>query len=142
MAVDPSQIAQAPASAGPADAPVEQPVVFDVAAIAEENARLRAELLAENERLRAALADSQAAGLTFQGLTDEDVRKLEHPEEFVLDQNAEFSAKLAELHAKIDAVHAANAQVAPVEHVEPSDPFAGATVDELQAALDAKRAGA
>lgn len=57
--------------------------VFDVASIAQENARLRADLIAENERLKSALADSRASGLAAQGLSDEDVRRLEHPEEYL-----------------------------------------------------------
>src|SRR4051794_36528139 len=56
--------------------------VFDVAAIAQQNAELRAQLIAENERLKDALADSRAAGVAAQGLSDEDVRMIEHPEEY------------------------------------------------------------
>jgi hypothetical protein len=74
---------------------------IDVATIAAENAALRQQLLDENEKLRAALTASQVAGLTFTGLTDEDVRKLEHPEEFVLAENDEFRARLAQLEAAV-----------------------------------------
>jgi hypothetical protein len=77
----------------PADAPV------DAEAIARENADLRAQLLAENERLRAALAESQASGLVAKGLTDEDVRRLEHPEEFTV-SNDELHAMIKELQAQ------------------------------------------
>jgi uncharacterized membrane protein len=80
---------------------------------AAENARLRAQLLAENEKLRAALAANAADSLTFQGLTDEDVRRLEHPEEFVIG-NDELQARLAELESALGRADKA-VEAAPVE---------------------------
>jgi hypothetical protein len=137
----PTEIAQAPASAGPADGVVEQPVVFDAAALAADNARLRAELLAENERLRAALAESQAAGLTFQGLTDEDVRRLEHPEEFAQEyvargEHDSLAALVNELHAKVAAAGAAGIDTAPKQPGDVVDPR-DAEIADLRAQLAA-----
>ena len=82
----------APLPVGVASVPVG---IDDVAA---ENARLRAELMAENAKLRTALADSAASALTSVGLTDEDVRRLEHPDEFVISND--------ELHARLTAIEA------------------------------------
>ncbi len=95
----------------PQPAPAEPEV--DVAAIAAENAALRRQLLDENEKLRAALAESRAAGIAAQGLTDEDVRRLEHPEEFVAAENEEFRQRLAQLEADVARVTGANAAVEP-----------------------------
>lgn len=50
--------------------------------LAAHNAELRAQLQAENDKLQAQLAESQAATAAASGHTDEDVRRLEHPEEF------------------------------------------------------------
>lgn len=134
---------------------------INVEEIAQENARLRAQLLSENERLRAALAASQAENAAAQGLTDEDVRRLEHPEEFVAAENEEFRTLLADLQGQLNAVHAANkaagvdtgspaasaaaVETAPADDTTkdaplPADPFAGVSDDELQAALDKRKA--
>lgn len=50
--------------------------------LAQRNADLRDELERENAALESQLAESRAAGKDATGLTDEDVRRLEHPEEF------------------------------------------------------------
>lgn len=50
-----------------------------------DNADLRAKLEAENESLRERLAASQAESAEAQGLTDEDVRRIEQPLEFADD---------------------------------------------------------
>lgn len=112
----------------------------DVAAIAAENAQLRQQLLAENEKLRAALAESQAAGLQAQGLTDEDVRRLEHPEEFVLAENEEFRAKLEDLQAQLNSVHAASVQAHhDAVPASPAESAASLSDEELQAEFDRRR---
>lgn len=66
--------------------------------LAEQNEALRNQLIEENTRLQEALARSAASGLTAQGLTDEDVRRLESPQEFEI-SNAELAARLAELES-------------------------------------------
>lgn len=144
----------------------------DIEAIAAENAALRSQLLAENERLRAALAESQAANVQAAGLTDEDVRRLEHPEEFVQAENEEFRAMLASLQEQLHAVravssgNAANATattkttapptgIAPPEQPVPvaasavevpvastPDPLASISEADLQAELDRRKASA
>lgn len=99
--VEPAQpvdVTQVPAAAGPSLVPVEQPVTIDD--LAAQNAALRAQLIAENEKLREALAQSQAAGLSFVGLTDEDVRRLEHPKEFAVSTD-ELHTRLAAIEAQI-----------------------------------------
>lgn len=53
------------------------------AELEQRNADLRAELQAENDRLQDALEASRAATRETEGLTDEDVRRIEHPAEFV-----------------------------------------------------------
>jgi hypothetical protein len=88
--------------------------VFDLAAITQQNAELRAQLIAENEALKAALADARSAGVTAQGLSDEDVRMLEHPEEFseafaTVGQHSVLTSQLAALQDRIEGL---NAQVA------------------------------
>lgn len=109
--------------------------VFDVAAIAQENARLRADLIAENDRLKAALADSQASGLAAQGLSDEDVRRIEHPEEYAdeyasLGEHQALKLTLQSLSERLDAAHmliadarAERAQLA--QNARPADPSQG-----------------
>ena len=79
------------------DVVVASPSVTEIAA---ENAKLRAEVLAENAKLKAALDASQASGLTFQGLTDEDVRRLEHPEEF---EHEQLLAQLQDMQTRARA---------------------------------------
>ena len=81
-----------------------------VTEIAAENAKLRAEVLAENAKLKAALDASQASGLTFQGLTDEDVRRLEHPEEF---EHERLRAQLDDLKARERETSETAAESAP-----------------------------
>jgi len=83
--------------------------VIDVASIAQQNAELRAQLIAENERLKAAVADSRAAGVQADGLTDEDVRMIEHPEEYdeafaTVGQHSILTDKLTQLQARYDAL--------------------------------------
>lgn len=83
--------------------------VFDVASIAQQNAELRAQLIAENERLKAALDDSRAAGVAAQGLSDEDVRMIEHPEEYdeafaTIGQHSVLTDRLSALQARLDAL--------------------------------------
>lgn len=90
--------------------------VFDLAAVAEENARLRAQLIEENERLKAALADSRLAGAALQGLSDEDVRRIEHPEEYVaefaaLGEHEALTALVGSLSQRLDAAERASANV-------------------------------
>lgn len=63
--------------------------------LAAHNAELRAQLQAENDKLQAQLAESQAATAAASGHTDEDVRRLEHPEEFA-DTAASAAADQAE----------------------------------------------
>ena len=113
----------------------------DVEAIAAENARLRQQLLAENEKLRAALAASQEAGLQAQGLTDEDVRRLEHPEEFVQAENEEFRARLAGLEAELARVTGASSDTPAAPSVE-VHAATELTDEELQAELDRRKAAA
>lgn len=84
--------------------------IFDLATITRQNAELRAQLIAENEALKAALADARASGVTAQGLSDEDVRMLEHPEEFseafaTLGQHSILTDKLSDLQARLDSLH-------------------------------------
>lgn len=84
--------------------------IFDLATITRQNAELRAQLIAENEALKAALADARASGVTAQGLSDEDVRMLEHPEEFseafaTVGQHSILTDKLSDLQARLDALH-------------------------------------
>jgi hypothetical protein len=91
--------------------------VFDLSAVAEENARLRAQLIEENERLKAALADSRASGLALTGLGDEDVRRIEHPEEYVdeyaaLGEHEALTALVGSLAQRLDAAERANANAA------------------------------
>lgn len=91
--------------------------VHDLAAVAEENAQLRAQLIAENERLKSLLATSQEAGALAQGLTDEDVRRLEHPEEYLdeyaaLGEHEALKQQLASLDERFRAAEAARAQQA------------------------------
>jgi hypothetical protein len=50
--------------------------------LASTNERLRSELAAENARLEGLLEQAKAATAQAAGHTDEDVRRLEHPEEF------------------------------------------------------------
>lgn len=50
-----------------------------------ENARLRGELEDENAQLRDRLAASRAEATKAEGLTDEDVRRIERPDEFDAD---------------------------------------------------------
>lgn len=120
--------------------------VFDTARISEENARLRGELIAENERLKAALADSHASGVAAQGLSDDDVRMIEHPEEYseafaTIGQHSILTDRLSALQTRIDALHAQAAaqqapDVAPQTVPQPgaatvtSDPLAGGTVGD------------
>lgn len=85
--------------------------VFDLAAATEENARLRAQLLDENAKLQEALDKSRASGLEAQGLSDEDVRRLEHPDEFVV-TDSELRARLAELESAANRVATRPAAVA------------------------------
>jgi hypothetical protein len=85
--------------------------IFDLATITRQNAELRAQLIAENEALKAALADARSAGVTAQGLSDEDVRMLEHPEEFseafaTVGQHSILTDKLSDLQARLDSLHA------------------------------------
>lgn len=82
---------------------------FDFAAVVAENARLRQELLTENERLKAALQASVDQNTGITGLTDEDVRRIEHPEEFLSAENEEFAQKLADLEAKLASVSSRSA---------------------------------
>lgn len=107
---------------------------LDVEAIAQENARLRQQLLAENERLRTALAASQQENAAAKGLTDDDVRRIEHPEEYVAAENAEFRALLADLQSQLATV---TSTAEPVAKPAIDAPFAGvgddtARVDEAE----------
>jgi hypothetical protein len=120
--------------------------VFDAARISEENARLRGELIAENERLKAALADSRAAGVAAEGLSDEDVRMIEHPEEYdeafaTVGQHSILTDRLSALQAQLDGIRTRAAQqqapdVAPQAVPQPAaatvtaDPIAGGTVGD------------
>lgn len=54
----------------------------ELADLEARHAELRAELQAENEKLEGRLAESRATALEAQGLTDEQVRRIEHPAEF------------------------------------------------------------
>lgn len=54
----------------------------DAAALAAHNAELRSQLEQENAQLEAALEATRTAAAGVAGLTDEDIRRLEHPEEF------------------------------------------------------------
>lgn len=93
--------------------------VGGVGSLAEENARLRAQLISENEKLKTALAESQASGLSAQGLSDEDVRRLEHPEEYTV-SNEELHARLAEIESattRTESASRALSQPAPRETV-------------------------
>jgi hypothetical protein len=58
------------------------PQAASVDELQAQNDQLRASLAAENATLAAMLAESQAATVQATGHTDEDVRRLEHPEEF------------------------------------------------------------
>lgn len=96
--------------------PDDPSAVQGVAQIAEENARLRAQLLAENEALRAALADSRAAGAGLTGLSDEDVRRIEHPEEYLdeyaaMGEHESLKALVGSLADRLDQAHALIADV-------------------------------
>lgn len=101
----------------------------DVAALAEENARLRSALAAENARLTAALAASQAlASSVSADLTDEDVRRLEHPEEFVKNLTDELDHRITAIENHLHAVGSGSATtptapVAPVAPVPAQPPF-------------------
>lgn len=122
---------------------VQDPNQVDVAAIAAENQALRQQLLEENERLRKAVADSQAAGLQVQGLTDEDVRRLEHPEEFVQAENEEFRARLAELEAQYQAVVNASATAAhDAVPASPAESLSSLSDEELAAEVERRSAAA
>jgi hypothetical protein len=50
--------------------------------LSQRNADLRAQLESENAKLEDQLAKSRAAGTDADGLSDEDVRRIEHPAEF------------------------------------------------------------
>jgi hypothetical protein len=145
----PAVAAQDPANLtgpGVTQNPANADSVFDTARISEENARLRGELIAENERLKAALADSRAAGVAAEGLSDEDVRMIEHPEEYdeafaTVGQHSILTDKLSQLQARIDAIGVQLQQqqapdVAPQAVPQPdaarvtSDPIAGGTVGD------------
>jgi hypothetical protein len=120
--------------------------VFDAARISEENARLRGELIAENERLKAALADSRAAGVAAEGLSDEDVRMIEHPEEYdeafaTIGQHSILTDRLSALQTRLDSIETQRQQqqapdVAPQAVPQPAaatvtaDPIAGGTVGD------------
>jgi hypothetical protein len=58
------------------------PQAASVDELQAQNDQLRASLAAENATLAAKLAESQAASEQATGLTDEDIRRAEHPEEF------------------------------------------------------------
>lgn len=106
----PPPVETAPVETVPADAPPlveelprpgENQAFSDAKALAEENARLRAQLLEENAKLREALAASRAEGAGYgAGLSDEDVRRLERPEEFAHEQ---LLAQLTDLRARAAA---------------------------------------
>lgn len=151
--VDPANLSGPGVTANPDNA--EQ--VRDLSAVAEENAQLRAQLIDENERLKALLATSQEAGALAQGLTDEDVRRLEHPEEYIdeyaaLGEHEALKLQLASLDERFraaQAVQAQQAQPAPREtanvtgdpvndpaHADPlGDPFASLSDEQLAAEL-------
>jgi hypothetical protein len=76
----------------------------DVGALAAHNAQLRADLQQQNEALEAAIKQSQAIGLQLAGLTDEDVRRAEHPEE--------FTPSTDELHERLSAVESGSTATA------------------------------
>lgn len=109
---------------------------LDVEAIAQENARLRQQLLSENERLRAALAASQQENAAAKGLTDDDVRRIEHPEEYVAAENAEFRALLADLQQQVASVTTATTTTA-VDKPVVDTPVVDTPVGEI-AAVDTK----
>jgi uncharacterized membrane protein YccC len=74
-----------------------------IAEEAEKNARLRAELAAANAALEEALAQSRQslAGIPVgDGLTDEDVRRLENPHEFIVNLD-ELEERVTALEAKV-----------------------------------------
>lgn len=96
-----------PGSTGNPDAAA----VFDVAQEAERNAQLRAQLLEENAKLQDALDKSRASGLDSQGLSDEDVRRLERPDEFVV-TNDDLQARITELRDQLAKVEAAVSEAA------------------------------
>lgn len=73
----------AAAAQAQADADAATRAQVENAALEQRNADLRAELQAENDRLQDALEASRAATRETEGLTDEDVRRIEHPAEFV-----------------------------------------------------------
>lgn len=79
----------------------------EVAQLAEQNAQLRAQLAQENATLQAKIAESRAATAGMAGLTDEDVRRLENPAEFLKEVGAEaiaaVRADLDKLTAKFDS---------------------------------------
>lgn len=60
--------------------------------LAQRNADLRAQLEEQNATLEKQLAESRAASSGAEGLSDEDVRRIEHPEEFADDDRARISA--------------------------------------------------
>lgn len=100
-AVPPEAAAVEPVPVEAVPRPGENQAFSDAKALAEENARLRAQLLEENAKLREALAASRAEGSGYgAGLSDEDVRRLERPEEFAHEQ---LLAQLTDLRARAAA---------------------------------------
>lgn len=73
-----------------------QATVEDLAAIQARNVQLRAELIRQNAELEAALAASRSSMLSAAGFTDEDVRRLEHPEEFAHEAAAAQAQQITE----------------------------------------------
>lgn len=122
----------------------------DLARITEENAKLRADLLAENERLTAALSESRGAGVEAVGLTDEDVRRLEHPDEFSGEaakaENERLSADLDSLRAKLDQLQSgtdtaqADARTEP-GYLGPAEPAQPGNIDRDASAQVAEPGG-
>jgi hypothetical protein len=132
----PAVAAQDPANLtgpGVTQNPANADSVFDTARISEENARLRGELIAENERLKAALADSRAAGVAAEGLSDEDVRMIEHPEEYdeafaTIGQHSILTDRLSALQTRLDSIETQRQQQQAPDVAPQAVPQPGAAV--------------
>lgn len=108
---------------------VAQPTVEDLAAIQARNVELRAQLIQQNAELEAALAASRSNLLSAAGFTDDDVRRLEHPEEFAHEK----------LAADLKAIGASSGgpAVAAIAPAAPAAPVAAVDADARAADLSA-----
>lgn len=91
--------------------------VDDLAAEQAKNFELRRQLTEQNAQLESALTAARGNLLAAAGLSDDDVRRIEHPEEYA---HEEFAAKVAAVTGGADA------KIEPVAVDKPADPSHGA----------------